>query len=354
MSDNFYKVLGVDEKASKEEIKKSYRTLQMKFHPDKNNNSPDAINMTQKLNEAYETLGDDEKREEYDMTRNNPFLKGGSNADVQMDDIINMMFGGMGMPGFPGHIDRMGGMPGFPGMPGMRGFPPGMPGMGGFPGMPGMGGMNMGGMNMGGMNMGGFPPGTKVHFFQGGQPINFQQLQKPTAILKNINIKISQVLTGANIPLEIERWIMENGMKVFESETIYVTIPKGIDEGELILLKDKGNVINETCKGDIKIFVKIENDSMFKRAGLDLVLEKSISLKDALCGFSFEITYINGKSYTLNNNAGNIIPHGFRKIIPNMGLERESHKGNMVIEFNVQFPEKLSESVIASLKKIEF
>ena len=321
MSDNFYKVLGVDEKASKEEIKKSYRTLQMKYHPDKNNNSQDAINMTQKLNEAYETLGDDEKREEYDMTRNNPFAKGGSNMEMPMDDIINMMFGGMG---------------GFPGMQ-----------MGGFPGMQmrGMPGMH---------SMGGLPPGTKIHFFQGGNPMNFQQMQKPTAIIKNINIKISQVLTGANIPLEIERWIMEQGMKIFETETIYVTIPKGIDDGELILLKDKGNVLNETCKGDIKIFVKIENDSIFKRVGLDLVLEKSINLKDALCGFSFEITYINGKSYTLNNNSGNIIPHGFRKIIPNMGLERESHKGNMIIEFNVQFPEKLSESVIASLKKIEF
>jgi len=318
MSDNFYKVLGVDEKASKEDIKKSYRTLQMKYHPDRNNNSQDANIMTQKLNEAYETLGDDEKREEYDMTRNNPFLRGGSNMDVPMDDIINMMFGGMG---------------------GMQ--------MGGFPGMPGMGGMQMRGMH-------GLPPGTKIHFFQGGNPMNFQQMQKPTAILKNIVIKLSQVLTGVNIPLEIERWIMEQGMKVFESETIYVTIPKGIDDGELILLKDKGNVLNETCKGDIKIFVKIDNDSMFKRAGLDLVLEKSITLKDALCGFSFEITYINGKSYTLNNNSGNIIPHGFRKIIPNMGLERDQHKGNMVIEFNVQFPEKLSESVIASLKKIEF
>ena len=321
MSDNFYKVLGVDEKASKEEIKKSYRTLQMKYHPDRNNNSQEANIMTQKLNEAYETLGDDEKREEYDMTRNNPFLKGGSNMEMPMDDIINMMFGGMG---------------GFPGMQ-----------MGGFPGMQmrGMPGMH---------SMGGLPPGTKIHFFQGGNPMNFQQMQKPTAILKNIVIKLSQVLTGANIPLEIERWIMEQGMKVFETETIYVTIPKGIDDGELILLKDKGNVLNETCKGDIKIFVKIENDSMFKRVGLDLVLEKSINLKDALCGFSFEITYINGKSYTLNNNSGNIIPHGFRKIIPNMGLERENHKGNMVIEFNVQFPEKLSESVIASLKKIEF
>ena len=165
----------------------------------------------------------------------------------------------------------------------------------------------------------GIPPGAKVHFFQGG-PMNFQQgMQKPTPILKTINIKISQVLTGAIVPLEIERWLMENGMKVFEKETIYVTVPKGIDDGELIVLRDKGNILNEQCKGDLKIFIKIENDTLFNRVGLDLVLEKNITLKDALCGFSFEITYINGKSYTFNNNPGNISPPGFRKIIPNLG-----------------------------------
>ena len=314
-TETFYNILGVNEKASKDEIKKAFRSLSLQYHPDRNGGA--TVEKFQKINEAYETLSDDEKKQQYDMTQNNPFLRGGMNMGGMNMGGMNM--GGMNMGGFPGM--QMGGQ--------MRGFP---------------------GMH----SMGGLPPGTKIHFFQGGNPMNFQQMQKPTAILKNINIKISQVLTGINIPLEIERWIMEQGMKVFESETIYVTIPKGIDDGELILLKDKGNVLNETCKGDIKIFVKIDNDSMFKRAGLDLVLEKSINLKDALCGFSFEITYINGKSYTLNNNSGNIIPHGFRKIIPNMGLERDQHKGNMVIEFNVQFPEKLSESVIASLKKIEF
>jgi DnaJ-class molecular chaperone len=247
-----------------------------------------------------------------------------------MDDIINMMFGGLhSIPGM-----QMGGIHNMQ--------------MGGFPGM------HMGGMNMGGMNMGGMPPGTKIHFFQGGNPINFQQLQKPQSINKNLVIKLSQVLSGATIPLEIERWLMENGMKLFETETIYVTVPKGVDDGEMIILKDKGNVLNENCKGDIKVFVKIENDSIFRRAGLDLVLDKKITLKEALCGFSFEINYINGKSYTLNNNVGNIIPHGFKKVIPNMGLERDQHKGNMVIEFNVQFPEKLSESVITSLKNIDF
>ena len=182
--------------------------------------------------------------------------------------------------------------------------------------------------------------------------MNFQQaIQKPTPIIHNINIKISQVLTGATVPLEIERWLLEQGTKVFEKETIYVTIPKGVDEGEIIVLRDKGNIINEQCKGDVKIFVKIENDSMFTRSGLDLILEKTITLKDSLCGFSFEVTYINGKSYTLNNNPGNIISSGFRKVIPNLGLERDQHKGNMVVVFNVQFPEKLTEEQIKVLRE---
>jgi len=306
MSENFYKILGVDEKSSKEDIKRAYRTLQMKYHPDKNQGSQEAETMTRKLNEAYETLGDEEKREEYDMIRNNPFLrKNGGGMEVPIDELFSTLFG----------INPFGG------------------GMGGFPGM-----------------HQGIPPGAKVHFFQGG-PMNFQQaMQKPTPILKTINIKISQVLTGTTIPLEIERWLMENGMKIFEKETIYVTVPKGIDDGELIVLRDKGNILNEQCKGDLKIFVKIENDSIFNRVGLDLVLEKNITLKDALCGFSFEITYINGKSYTLNNNPGNIIPPGFRKVIPNLGLEREQHKGNMVIVFNVQFPEKLTEEQMKKIK----
>ena len=60
-------ILGINENASQEEIKKAYRGLQMKWHPDKNPGSQEAINMTQKLNEAYETLGDENKRQEYDM-----------------------------------------------------------------------------------------------------------------------------------------------------------------------------------------------------------------------------------------------------------------------------------------------
>ena len=228
-------------------------------------------------------------------------MNGNNGMDVPMDDIFNMFFGGM------------------------PGFPPGMPG---------------------------FPPGVKLHVFNGG-PMGFHQaIQKPSPIIKNITINLEQILNGATVPLEIERWIVENGMKVFENETVYVTIPQGIDEGEMIILRDKGNVINENAKGDIKIFVKITNDTLFKRSGLDLIFDKNITLKEALCGFSFEIKYVNGKSYTLNNNKGNIIPPEYRKIYPNMGLKRGEHSGNMIIHFHVDFPEKLTEEQIVKLSEV--
>jgi DnaJ family protein A protein 2 len=170
--------------------------------------------------------------------------------------------------------------------------------------------------------------------------------------VKNISINIESVLTGVKIPVDIERWLIENENKVFEKETLYVDIPQGIDDNEIIILRDKGNIVNERCKGDVKIFIKIENHTEFTRNGLDLIIEKNITLKDALCGFSFELKYLNGKTYTLNNNVGNIIPDKYRKIIPNMGLTRDEHKGKLIIIFNIDFPTSLSEEKIAKLREI--
>jgi len=309
MSENYYNVLGVNEKSTKDEIKKAYRSLQMKYHPDKNQGSQEAINMTQKINEAYETLGDDDKKEEYDMLRNNPFTRMNSHGpfnhgdDIPLNDIFNMMFSNQFS----------------------------MPGMSGIPGM---------------------PAGAKIHIFNGG-PLNFQQaMNKPIPIMKSIQITMEQVYNGASIPVEIERWILENGIKVFEKETIYVDIPKGIDDNEMIILRDRGNVISEQCKGDIKLNILVQNNTAFKRSGLDLILDKSITLKEALCGFSFELKYINGKSYTLNNNKGSIVPPEYKKVYPDMGLKRGEHKGNMIINFHVEFPEKLTEDQIDKLINI--
>ena len=323
-TENFYKILGVSETASQDEIKKAYRALSLKYHPDKNPGNPEVIGKFQEISEAYETLGTPEKRKEYDGYLKSPFSRDGNSFSggmdgasmhfANMDDLFQNIFGGMA--GFQGR------------------FPGAGSGM--------ASGMGPGGVFMGGQ---GFP---NVQVFRNGIPV----FQKPPPIQKTVTINMENVLYGVNLPIEIERWIMENGMRMIERETIYVPIPKGVDDNEIILLANKGNVVSENCAGDVKIFIKIENTTDFKRNGLDLILEKKISLKEALCGFHFELKYINGKTYTINNNTGSIVTPSYFKAIPNMGLTRDGHTGNLVITFDIAFPETLEKEKIAILRDI--
>jgi DnaJ-class molecular chaperone len=67
---------------------------------------------------------------------------------------------------------------------------------------------------------------------------------------------------------------------------------------------------------------------------------------------TFEIKFINGKIYTLNNNSGNIIIPEYRKIIPNMWLTREGHTGNLIVAFHIEFPEKLTNEQMKKLSDV--
>lgn len=318
--ENYYDILGLPETANAEEIKKAYRKLSLKYHPDKNPGKPECVEMFQKVSEAFEILRDSSKKQEYDMTRNNPFFGGGGGPPNMnfhhgsMDELFNSFFGGGFPPGFP---------PGF-----AQGFPPGFP--------PEFAG-------------GGFP-GANIRIFRNGVPVNMNQ--KPQPIVQNLVVTMEQVLNGATLPLEIERYIMEGQNKVHEVQKIYVTVEKGVDDNEMILLENQGNVMNENSKGDIKIFIKIENNTDFTRKGLDLWINKQISLKESLCGFSFDLKYINNKVYTINNQAGNVIPPEYQKVIPNMGLSRGNHTGNLIIHFHVDFPSTMTPEKIAILNSV--
>jgi DnaJ-class molecular chaperone len=179
-----------------------------------------------------------------------------------------------------------------------------------------------------------------------------QRLAKPTPIIKTETISLNKAFTGYNMPVEITRWIVENDLKREETEMIYIPIPRGVDNNEIIILRDKGNVLAENNKGDIKVFIKIQNDTEFVRNGLDLILNKTIGIKDALCGFSFDMNYLDGRIFKINNTVGNIITNNTNKVLNGMGMKRDEHTGNLIINFNVVFPEQLTTEQIEALQAI--
>ena len=315
--ETYYDILGVSKDATDSDIKKAFRALSLKYHPDRNPNE-DTTEKFQKIGEAYETLSDPEKRNQYENEMNGvpfgmPFSHMDSMNEFQdMNNIFNMMFGGM---------------------PGMGGQ--GMPGMGG-PGMPGMG------------------PGIRIFHSggMGGGPQFFQQFQKPAPISKHINISLKQCYDGGSIPIEIERFVVNNGIKYTENVTLNIPIPKGINEKNGIMIEGEGNCVND-LKGDVKLTFKIDEHPLFKRRESDLIYKKKISLKEALCGFSFELQHLNGKMLFLNNKSNRtIITPDTKKTIPNLGIEYEGKTGNLIIEFIIDFPINLSEEQMNTISSV--
>lgn len=341
MKETFYDILEISENASSDDIKKAYRKLSLKYHPDKNNNSSESQAKFQLIGEAYETLSDKDKKRQYDMMRNNPF------ASMMGQGLSHGHGHGQGFPfSFSGSNPNQG--------PNQDPIEELFANLFGFGQGPNRSNQDHGSLDPFSDLGDSFGPNIRI-FRQGSNssPFNIQQqLQKPTPIIKTVTISIAQVLTASTVPVEIERWIVEQGTKVFEKETIYVNIPQGVDDNEIIIIREKGNVINDTIRGDIKLFIKVENNTDLKRNGLDLILEKKIKLKEALCGFSFELKYLNGKLYTINNSIGNIIPPNHKKVINNMGICREGITGNLIIVFDIEFPEKLNTETINVIKDL--
>lgn len=286
------KVLELNNDANEDAIKKSFRRLSMKHHPDR----PGGCNEKfQKINNAFSYLTN--KNNEQD--EENPFNFAGARhgEPINPQDIFNMMF-------------------------------------------------NMNDLFDGsGFNRTDMP---NIRVFHNGVPININK-KKPPPIVEHLDITITQSYTGCKIPITIKRWYTKPGMNE-ENEKIYVDIPCGIDNNEMIIMRDKGHVESENNRGDVKIFIKVINDSCFSREGLNIVLNKNISLKDALCGFCFTVDHISGKSYTLRNNK--IIKPNSKTSLAGMGFKRDDKFGSLDIIFNIEFPDKLDSETINSLQKL--
>lgn len=297
---NHYQTLGVAENASESEIKKAYRGLSLKYHPDKNSSSEAQAKMHQ-INDAYSVLGDKEKKVQYDNQRK---FQGGGGPQFQninkefgdMNNIFHSFFSQNGMPGQPG------------------------------------------------------PFQSNMRVFRNGQPVNINM--RPNNIGKTVHITLNQSYQGLNIPIEIERSVIRNNEKETEKETIYVELPPGIDSNERITLKGKGNIMNQMTS-DVVITIQLQKHDMFERQGMDLIHKKEISLKEALCGTAVEFQHLNGKKLTLNTkNNPYVITPGYRHTAREYGMVRNNIRGNLYIIFSIKFPSNLNDEQRETLEKI--
>jgi DnaJ-class molecular chaperone len=278
--DSYYDILNVSQNASYEEIKRSFRKLSLQNHPDKGGQKE----IFTKINEAYQTLCKKESREKYDQLLKIKKM----NCENSFETSQN------GNDSFSQNNEDL-------------------------------------------VN------GVKHMFYSMfSQKQNEHILSKPVPIIKDIHITLEQSFNGTTLPIQIERWVKDGeNTKYIEQETIYVDIHKGIDNNELIIIRGKGNIISDVNKGDVKIFVKITEHTHFTRSGLDLIYNHELQLKEALCGFSFNLKYFNNRSFNITNY-DTIIQDSDSKVIQGLGMERNGNKGNLIIQFKVIMPKSLT------------
>lgn len=170
-------------------------------------------------------------------------------------------------------------------------------------------------------------------------------------IIKIITITYLQSYNGVSIPINIERKICYNNRVKYESETLYIEIPQGIDNNETIVLKNKGNVYNNITT-DLKININLENNDTYSRSGLDLIKTFTITFKESLIGFDKDFQHLNKKKYKIKTNVGEIITPFTQKILPELGFKRNNYSGDLIINFVINYPKYITQENIQILSKI--
>ena len=284
--DVYFNILNVTRDATLNDIKKAYRLLSIKHHPDKNGNS--SSELFNKINDAYSILIRNydsiklcEKKQVNDLVNSNTNSYTNSNTNNNTNSCTNSSTNSS--------------------------------------------------------------TNTMIYKYTNS---SYED------IIINLTLNYNEAYNGCNKPIVVERKTIVNNVIGHEKETLYVQIPKGIDNNEIITLVNKGNsyVNNGVSHSNVKIIILLKPHEFFERNGLDILYTKSISLKDALIGFSFMLNHINNKSY--NISCSEIIHFNYEKIINNMGFVRDAFVGNLIIKFNILFPTSLSLDTKKQLAKL--
>ncbi|MFK8103131.1 MAG: DnaJ C-terminal domain-containing protein [Saprospiraceae bacterium] len=301
---DYYKILGVKKADSQKEIKKAYRKLAAKYHPDKNPGDKTAEEKFKAINEANEVLGNAEKRKKYDTLGSNweAYQQGGGNWDQYTQRSRRGAKGGrnfrfegdpsdyFGNSGHSSFFDRF--------------------------------------------------------FGGGGEGFSRQGRRKSSAKGQNIEAEMSITLLEAF--QGSKRTFKLNGQK------IRISIKPGVHDGQRLRLKGKGKAgVNGGSAGDLVLILKMQDDARFKRDGDDLKFNATIDLYTAILGGTIEVPTMTG-SVKMPIQKESDTSKTLRlkgKGMPKYGKIKEH--GNLLVKLNVVLPKNLTPEEIMLFKKLQ-
>jgi len=344
----YYDLLGVPTDANETDIKKAYKKMAIRFHPDKNPDNPEAADKFKEISTAYEVLSDSNKREIYNRFGEEG-LKGEMGSGASAFDIFDTLFGMGGMGGMGG-----GGMGGFP--------------FGNF-----------------GRRAGPKKGEDVVHALK----VTLEELYSSKSsklavnkkiicpkcdgkgVKKNVTAKKCDNCKGTGMKTVVrqigpgmieqrqtvcpsckgegemvkdkDRCTECNGEKVIkERKVLEVVVEKGMQNNQKITFTGEADEMPGTIPGDVIFVVQEKEHDLFKRQGDDLYIEKSLKLVEALCGFQFTIIHLDNRKLLVKSQPNDIIKPGDLKSIPDEGMpihKRPMDRGTLYIKFIVEFPD---------------
>ena len=297
---DYYKILGVSKTATDDAIKKAYRKLAMKYHPDRNKDDKTAESKFKDISEAYAVLSNKEKRQQYDMFGSEGFQNKFSQEDIFRDFDFGSIFSEFGFGGR---------------------------GRGSF-------GNIFGGMGGNAFRGGGSP------FSGRPQPV------KGKDIIYELSINLEDTIENSEKLIAYHR---DNSSQ----EKISVKIPAGISTGKKLRLTGKGNPgINGGPQGDLYIQMRVLEHPLFKRDGDDLIITRNIKFTEAALGTEIEVPTIDKKTLRLKVPPGTQNNAKFR--LKDYGIPHMNGRGrgDAFVSINIEVPRDLTKKQEETIKKL--
>jgi len=347
--EDYYKTLGIDQNATQEEIKRAYRKMAMKYHPDRNSDNPGAEKKFKEVNEANDVLFDEEKRAAYDRFGHAAFEQGGTGAhggggfsSAGFTDIFEDMFGDfMGGSARSGRESSHRGsdlrynmditlMEAFKGDKTNIRVPTSV---------------SCGDCHGIGTKGGASPDSCttcnghgKVRVQQG-----FFTIERTCSTCRGAGKFIKNPCKKCS-----------GSGRVHQEKTLSVTIPAGVEDGTRIRLSGEGEAgLNGAPSGDLYIFVSVSPHHVFQREGANIYCAVPIPLTTAALGGHIEVPTVDGARARITIPTGTQSGHQFRLKGKGMSVLRSKERGDMFVQASVETPVNLTKKQKELLKDFE-